>query len=156
MMKNIMLIVASLMLTVFASHATAKTAQTSNTVESSRADSASSSIHWDKYNVDVFQRAKNSHHPVILFAMASTCHFCQQMSKTTFKNSMVIQMINENYYPVILQADNNSETADKYGIDVVPTIIFFDVDGNVRKSYSGYIDNAAMMQHLKEMLPNTI
>ena len=112
---------------------------------------AANSVDWHNYSPSVFQQAKSANRTVMLFAMSNTCHWCDQMKTSTFTDAAVVKMMNDNFYAVKLQADKDSVAATKFGLESVPTIIFFDVSGNMKKTYKGFVKADVMMQYLTEM-----
>jgi thioredoxin-related protein len=112
------------------------------------------SINWQRYSAGVFQQAIKAQRPVLLFAMSETCHWCHKMSSTTFKDSTVVKLVNENYYPVILEVNQNEVAANKYKLDGVPTMIFFDLSGKIINIYAGYEEPQTMIRHLTASLPS--
>jgi len=90
----------------------------------------------------------------LLFAMSDTCPWCHKMSATTFSDETVVKLVNEHYYPVILHVNQDEASADKYQLDGVPTMIFFDLNGKIINSFSGYEDPQEMTRHLTGALPS--
>ena len=114
---------------------------------------SANSIQWHEYSPSVVQQAKNANRPIMIFAMSSTCHWCENMQNNTFASPAVVKMVNENYYPVILHADVDREADIKFHIESVPKLLFLSGNGSVKKIYSGYVEPATMMQYLTGMLP---
>jgi len=109
-------------------------------------------VRWHNYSSSVFNQAKQHHQSVMLFAMTDSCYWCQQMAETTFKSDAVASMINENFYPVMLHADQNRAAFKQLQLTGVPTIIFYSDDGRVNGAYEGYQQTSDMLEHLSEMI----
>lgn len=110
------------------------------------------SIHWHEYSPQVFAESKKTGHLVLLFAKSSVCHWCQETEKNSFTNLSIIKLINDNYYPVILDVDKNETIAEKYLIMGLPTIIIFNSNEKVIKTYSGYFPPEVLEKYLNESM----
>lgn len=53
--------------------------------------------------------SKENPKPFVVFVHTSWCKYCKMMENSTFKNSEVIRLLNENFYFVSLDAENKKE-----------------------------------------------
>ena len=97
------------------------------------------SIQWKEYSSTLFVKGKDAHHLVLLFVKSDNCHWCQETEQTTFKKASIIQLINQHYYPVVLDSDKDVKTTEKYSVMDLPTIIILDANEKMIKVFSGYI-----------------
>tara|TARA_R110000868_G_scaffold186699_4_gene429170 strand:+ start:2700 stop:3104 length:405 start_codon:yes stop_codon:yes gene_type:complete len=109
------------------------------------------SIRWHNYSSSVFSQAKKQRKTVMLFAMSDTCHWCQEMIDTTFRNAAVTRTINRYFYPVMLHADRDRRSFKQLGLIGIPTIVFFNRSGNAKGTYEGYLKTSVMLRRLSEM-----
>lgn len=104
--------------------------------------------------------AKKNKRKIIIDVYASWCGSCKNMEKTTFSQQHIAHYINENYYPVKLDAEQRSDinfknktyhfvTQSGVGFNELaaellkgqmsyPTIIFLDEDLNLIQVIPGY------------------
>lgn len=107
-------------------------------------------IQWHGYSNAVYQTAKTSNLPVMIFVMSDTCHWCEKMSSTTLTAPRVIKIINEHFYPVILHANQNIPAFKKLGLQGVPAIVILDANGKIAKKLAGYNDPETLYAQLME------
>lgn len=113
--------------------------------------------------------------PVFVFVHTSWCKYCKMMENSTFKNTEVIQLLNDNFYFVSLDAENKTpitfknntfkykpkgqntgvhELAEELGtVDgtiTYPTFSILDKDNTILLQISEYIDAKTMIGLLKE------
>jgi thioredoxin-related protein len=110
------------------------------------------SIKWKNYSSGVFKSADNAHLPVMLFAMSDNCQWCHKMQATTFSDDTVIKLVNDNFYPVILRVNQNEAAAEKYKLQGVPTLIFFDQGGKIIDTLSGYRQPEEITRNLTNLV----
>lgn len=113
--------------------------------------------------------------PIFVFIHTSWCKYCKMMENSTFKNPEVVQLLNENFYFVSLDAEqknpilfkNNTfrfqpkgqntgvhELAEELGtVDgamTYPTFSILDKNNNILLQISEYTDAKTMITLLKE------
>lgn len=52
---------------------------------------------------------KQAPKPTLFFIHTSWCKYCKMMENSTFKNPEVVQLINDNFYFISLDAEDNSD-----------------------------------------------
>lgn len=115
--------------------------------------------------------------PTLIFVHTSWCKYCKMMENSTLKNPQIIQMLNENFYFVSLDAEEKSDitflnhtfkfkpNGQNTGIHelatelatikkevVYPTIVILDKDYTIlsqKHSYTSAKDLLAILQKLK-------
>lgn len=99
---------------------------------------SAASIKWQPYGSNAFRQAKASGKQILVFGMYDSCPWCHKMQATTFRDNTLINLINSKYVPVKLHADIDTDTADKYQIIGVPTILILNSNGGVVSRTQGY------------------
>lgn len=107
------------------------------------------SINWQPYSSASFAKAKKQHKLVLLFGKANWCPWCKRMKSDTFTDSSVVNLINRNYVPVMIDIDEQSSVADRYNISVVPANIILTGDYKVIDSRTGYLSASQMSSFLR-------
>lgn len=73
------------------------------------------------------------------------------MANTTFKDSSLINYLNDNFMPIRVNTDREPQTAGNYGVAGLPTTVFLTEMGEPIYSLPGYIATDPLMSMLKEI-----
>lgn len=117
--------------------------------------------------------------PVMVFIYTKWCNVCQGMKETTFKNKEVIELLNNQFYTIFLDAEakenivfnginysykptgNNTglhelatQFANENGQVTFPTLGFLNINNQVIYRYGGYLNAADLMKTAKIILNN--
>ena len=111
---------------------------------------ASDSINWRSYKEGMVL-SKIEKKMVFLHFYADWCGFCRKMANTTFKDTALIKYLNDNFIPIMVNSDNEPETASVYGVLGLPHNVFLTEMGEPIISVPGYIKTDALMSMLKEV-----
>lgn len=112
------------------------------------------SIDWRSFGVKSLLEAKENNKIILLVFGSDDCKVCQKMKETTFKDTEVVKLMNNNYVPIYL----NGTGDDKHdyikimtllGMDTVwPNLALLTPNGILIGTISGYIPPEGM----KDML----
>jgi len=99
---------------------------------------------------------KNKGKKIMVDFYADWCTSCKELEEITFENSSVINKMGEF---VLIQADITANTqsekdlSSKYGVFGPPALLFFDENGEWRKSKTvvGYIEPEPFLEHLSKL-----
>ncbi len=100
-------------------------------------------IAWRDWGAAAFDAAAASNRPVLLNLTATWCHWCHIMDATTYADAAVIQLINENFVSIRVDADRNPHVQDRYIAGGWPTTAFLTPTGEVLWAGT-YVDAAAL------------
>ena len=114
------------------------------------AAAASDAINWRSYEEGMVL-SKIEKKKVFLHFYADWCGFCRKMANTTFKDSSLINYLNNNYMPIMVNTDREPQTAGNYGVTGLPTTVFLTEMGEPIFSVPGYIATDPLMSMLKEI-----
>lgn len=89
--------------------------------------------------------SKASGRPMLVQFTAEWCHFCHKMKATTFADPNVQQMINDNFIPVMLDADQHEAMVQKLKLSGLPSTVMVGPDLRVWKKLNGF-QNATKLQ----------
>ena len=111
---------------------------------------ASDSIKWYAYEEGMVL-GKAEKKKVFLHFYADWCVFCQKMAKETFRDTVVVSTLNKDFIAIRVDFDEESATAEKYGVRGLPANWFLTEMGQPIVSIPGYIAPEAMLSLLKEV-----
>ena len=112
--------------------------------------SASDSIKWRSYE-EGMALSKVEKKKVFLHFYADWCGFCRKMANTTFKDSSLINYLNDNFMPIMVNTDKEPQTAGNYGVVGLPFTVFLTAMGEPIFSIPGYVPTDTLMGMLTEV-----
>lgn len=95
-------------------------------------------VKWNKDVKQAAQRAVREKKPMMVMVSAPWCGYCQQMLKTTFKDQVLVEHINNGFVPVYLNADEHQEIVQELKVDGLPTTLIITPEMQVVKRFSGF------------------
>lgn len=108
----------------------------------------SASINWLSY--DAVQKQKTpTNKKFFLYFFSKNCGYCRLLESKTFKDDAVINYLNTNYRPVIINTDTERNLAARFGISGVPDLRFLTNEGNPIARWPGYIEAEQLLTLLK-------
>lgn len=124
--------------------------------------SAAGKINWLAYDKGAAEAKKSNKHMFIDFT-ASWCGWCKKMEKETFSQPDVIAMLNNNFIPIKVWGDSESqlnidgykvtekEFAGSRGVQGYPTFVFESPARESITGFSGYRDAPTLMNYLTQV-----
>ena len=88
-------------------------------------------IQWEANPYTAAQKARAESKAVMLHFTADWCGPCKNQKRFVFSNPTVIRAINQNFIPVLVDIDANSELAKELNVRTVPHDVFLTPDGEV-------------------------
>jgi uncharacterized protein YyaL (SSP411 family) len=88
-------------------------------------------IRWRDWGVDAFAEAGTQDKPILLCLTAVWCHWCHQMDETTYSDPALIQLLNEHFIPIRVDADQYPHVQERYITAGWPTNAFLTPTGEV-------------------------
>ena len=81
---------------------------------------------------------------------ADWCTPCKWMDKTTFKNTEVINQLNNNYVPLKLdiETDEGQNLKEQYEVNILPTILIFNSQGRMIERIEKTLSSESMVSML--------
>jgi thioredoxin:protein disulfide reductase len=108
---------------------------------------------FEAFDPSLLRAAESEHKPIVIDFSADWCVPCREMERTTFVDSAVVReaagfvRLRAN-----LTADNSANQAiiKEFGVEGVPTTVFIDARGAIRKHRVGYIGPAEFLKDLHD------
>jgi len=94
-------------------------------------------IPWTASVPNARKVAKQQKKPILIDFYAEWCGPCKEMLRTTYKDSKVVARAKQ-FVPVLVNVDKQPELAKKYGVQLLPTVVFTDAKGAVLRKQEGY------------------
>ncbi len=113
-------------------------------------------VSWVKSFDSTIKKSESSSLPIMIYVYSSSCDWCDELEKTTFKDKEISKNIKKNYISYRINPEQVNEDDDNilklYGVVAYPTIIFINKDKLLLIMHSGYIDKNDFLELSKEVL----
>jgi len=87
---------------------------------------------------EIMAMAAEKNMPVMVDVYADWCGPCKMMEKRVFTQKKIAKFYSENFinYKLDTETREGSELADSFGVEAIPTFLFFDANGKLIKQSS--------------------
>lgn len=110
----------------------------------------SKSISWTTAYQSATEQSSKEGKPVLVRITATWCGPCQQMKQLTYTDARVVSLVNANFVPLMIDADQQPELVSSFKVEAYPTTIVMAPDLSISKRLTGY-QSADML--VSELLP---
>jgi hypothetical protein len=93
-------------------------------------------ITWYDWDDESFELAETLELPVMLYITAPWCEPCHLMEATTLADPEVIEVLNDSFFPIMVDADKRPDVDSRYNQGGWPTTAFLSADGEVLESHN--------------------
>ena len=114
-------------------------------------DRGAAAVHWVPWKPEAFARARDHRKPILLSVCAGWSHGCREMDRTTFAAADLVDIINESFVAIRVEADERPDIAERYDLGGIPTTAFLTPDGHVIGGGT-FIDESRMRDVLPRVL----
>ena len=92
---------------------------------------------------------KSSNKKAFVFFHADWCKYCKKMEKEALSDEQVIEYLNDNFIPIIVDTDVEGKIAKKYNATRLPMLYFLKEDTSVLTYRPGYVKADELLNMLK-------
>jgi thioredoxin-like negative regulator of GroEL len=94
--------------------------------------------------------AKNR--PLLLDFGTEACSWCKRLDATTFRNGRVVELVNQRFIPLKVDADRDARLTEALRIQNLPTLVLASPDGKVLETLEGYLEAGRLYDELERVL----
>jgi uncharacterized protein len=116
------------------------------------AQTQSPALHWQTWSDTVFTQARAEHKFVLLDLEAVWCHWCHVMDGITYRDPLVIRLLNDRYILVKVDQDARPDISNRYQDYGWPATVVFAADGSEIVKRQGYIPPRPMSSMLQAII----
>ena len=110
----------------------------------------SSEICWEEWSDEAFERARNQDKLVLLSIGACWCHWCHVLDRSSYSDPQVVELINDRYVPIRVEADRRPDIQDRYLMGGWPTTAVLTPDARILTG-STYMPPERMLSLLRQI-----
>jgi hypothetical protein len=88
-------------------------------------------VRWVPWSSDAFALARAGSRPVLLSIVAAWSESCLEMDRTSYADPSVVDVINDRFVPIRVDADRRPDVSERYTLGGWPTTAFLDADGRI-------------------------
>jgi len=102
----------------------------------------------------LLDKAAANQKPIFVDVYADWCLPCKQMDKFVFTNDNLAKYLNDNFINYKMDSDGNQGDMIKavYGVQILPSLIFLDNQGELLKLKEGYMDAKILLSECKSIM----
>jgi uncharacterized protein YyaL (SSP411 family) len=109
------------------------------------------SIDWLPWATAAFQRAQQARRPVLLLLDVAWSTPCRHLADVTFARPDIVELVEQAYVPVRVDADWRPDIADRYGLGAWPAVLALTPEGHVMAGGTpGDVDLRAWLRRVDE------
>ncbi len=113
---------------------------------------AAATLPWQPWSDAAFAQARREHKFVLLDLEAVWCHWCHVMDEETYRDPIVIRLLNEKYILVKVDQDSRPDISNRYQDYGWPATVVFAGDGSEIVKRQGYIPPRGMASMLQAII----
>jgi thioredoxin-like negative regulator of GroEL len=98
------------------------------------------------------KEAKQKGLPLVLDFYTTHCPWCDKLDETTYRDPVIAKAMNEQFVPVKLNGERETQLVQYLRISAFPTIVLSDPDGKILGSIEGYKEAAPFQEYLQRAL----
>jgi hypothetical protein len=106
---------------------------------------------WQEYEKARKEAAKTGR-PILIDVGTENCFYCKQLDLRTFRDPAIIQMLNDRFVPLKVDANARPELAEALHVQSYPTLVFAAPDGRILDVQTGFIEAPGLQEKLTHTL----
>jgi thioredoxin-like negative regulator of GroEL len=110
---------------------------------------ATADIRWLADANAGFKRSSVSKKPILFALDAVWCEPCRLMERTTYQDPEV-QRLAAAFVPIKVDLDSNQDLARRHGVEILPTVLVLDWEGNELTRHEGYVPAEVLSESMRE------
>lgn len=108
---------------------------------------------WREFNILALTEARINHHDVVMVFTKDKCSLCNVMKEITFKDPRIIELLNKEFVPALLDDEKYFDLLDTFGLDRRwPTIVLLSPEGEMITSFQGFVSPDVFTIFLEKLL----
>ena len=114
------------------------------------------SIDWRPSYRRAVDEATRDGKPLLISVTATWCGPCRQMKQLTFTDSRVVDLVQSNFVPYMIDADEHPELVTGFGVEAFPTTMVVTPDLAILKRMSGFQSAGDLIANMSSLANSSI
>lgn len=107
-------------------------------------------IRWQHFEPATLKAAAAADRPVLMLLTAPWCQHCRDLLATSFQNPAVVQLVNDAFVPIHVDAERRPDVNQRYGTGSWPTIAWLTPEGELI-AHDNWLDADALRSQLERV-----
>lgn len=103
---------------------------------------------YDKARKEAAEKGR----PLVIDFITDNCFWCKKLDQLTFKDPTVLNLLNERFIPLKINAEQDSYLAQQLRITSFPTIVLASHDGQILRVIEGFKEAPVFLENLQHVL----
>ncbi len=99
-------------------------------------------IAWQGDLGEAWAEAQRLQRPILLYFTSDHCGYCQKMHGETFADQRVVESINAEFIPVVIDAQAGAKLQNDFRVRAFPTTFLIGPDATILDRIEGYVPPA--------------
>jgi outer membrane protein assembly factor BamD (BamD/ComL family) len=109
-------------------------------------------ITWKTDYNSVRREAAERGCPIIIDFGTENCFWCKKLDQTTFRDPAIIQLLEQNFVALRVDADREPALTQALRVHTYPTLVLAGPDGKILGTIEGYMEAARLSEHLQRVV----
>jgi thioredoxin-like negative regulator of GroEL len=109
-------------------------------------------VQWRHDYNQARKEALEKNRPLLLDFGTENCFWCKKLDATTFRESAILEALNERFIPLKVDAQRSAPLAEALRIQSYPTLVIAAPDGKILGTLEGYLEAPRLQDHLQRAL----
>lgn len=109
-----------------------------------------SQIDWNEFDSELFEEAEEQGRPLFFYFHGQWCTWCIDFQNESLENPMVVEQLNEEYVPILVDLDRRADLFTRYGGRGLPFVVITTPEDDVISRFTGHIRADSLYRILEE------
>ena len=113
---------------------------------------AADTVQWRKDYNAARKEAAEQGKPIFIDFGTEECFHCRRLDGTTFRNAEIVQILNDRFIPLKVDANREPALTQALRIQAYPTMIVASSDGKILGTIEGFMEAGRLNEHMQRAL----
>lgn len=110
-------------------------------------------VGWRRDLQATYREATSRNKPILVVVGATWCGYCRQLHQQTLRNAALVARINDQFLPVLIDADEQAELTQQLQVDLLPAVLVISPERRILSRSTGFQTVAQLDSRLAAFKP---